>query len=67
MNNSTITVDSYGTIQYKNEKGLLHREDGPAVEFLDGDNWYYLNGINYSKNEWEKEILKLKIIRIKDL
>ena len=24
--------------------GKLHREDGPAVEFADGDKFWYLNG-----------------------
>jgi hypothetical protein len=29
---------------YKNEKGLLHREDGPAIEKSDGHKEWYLNG-----------------------
>lgn len=24
--------------------GKLHREDGPAIEFADGDKYWYLNG-----------------------
>lgn len=40
---STCTTNEYGKI-WKNEKGEIHREDGPAVEWPDGDWWWYLNG-----------------------
>jgi hypothetical protein len=33
-----------GYIEYRNDKGELHREDGPAVEISDGDKAWYLNG-----------------------
>jgi hypothetical protein len=36
-------VFPYG-IEYFNEKGLLHREDGPALEYNNGDKWWYING-----------------------
>lgn len=48
--------------------GVRHREDGPAVEYADGAFSYYLNGIYYnSKEEWETEVVKLKLKRILDL
>jgi len=31
-------------IEYQNEKGECHREDGPAVEYNNGDRWWYING-----------------------
>ncbi len=31
-------------IEYRNELGQLHREDGPAVEWTDGTHYWYLNG-----------------------
>jgi hypothetical protein len=38
-----IRVNSYGTkFYYLNEK--LHREDGPAVEYINGDRSWFLNG-----------------------
>ena len=91
---SIRTVDSEGTIRYKNAKGskglyhrldgpavespygfnawykngVRHREDGPAVEYADGAFSYYLNGIYYNtKEEWEIDVVKLKLKRIKDL
>ncbi len=31
-------------IEYRNGKGQLHKEDGPAVEFSNGSKAWYLNG-----------------------
>ena len=47
--------------------GERHREDGPAVIWSDGDCWYFLNDIRYNKDDWEKEIIKIKLERIMDL
>ena len=30
--------------EYKNQLGQLHRTDGPAVEYSDGDKFWYING-----------------------
>jgi len=30
--------------EYRNDKGLLHRIDGPAVIFVDGSKGWYKNG-----------------------
>ena len=29
---------------YRDERGFLHREDGPAIEFVNGDKFWYFNG-----------------------
>ena len=39
-----VTVDSIGDRTWYNENGEIHREDGPAVEYNDGDKHWYLNG-----------------------
>ena len=41
-----VTVDADGNIYwYKDAKRtILHREDGPAIEYTDGDKFWYLNG-----------------------
>ena len=31
-------------IEYRNEKGEFHREDGPAIEWWDGTKFWYING-----------------------
>ena len=38
------TILKNGIIEYRNAEGQLHREDGPAVEYVDGDKVWYLNG-----------------------
>jgi hypothetical protein len=32
--------------------GKIHRTDGPAVEWADGDKSWFLNGVSLSLNEW---------------
>ena len=39
-----VVVDRHGTRRYYNDAGLLHREDGPAVVWRDGDLEWYQNG-----------------------
>ena len=37
------------------DNDLIHRKDGPAIEWNDGDNWWYLNGYRYlTIREWIK-------------
>ena len=31
-------------IEYYNEKGQLHRIEGPAVHYFDGNDFYYVDG-----------------------
>jgi len=43
----SIKVDEYGTVKYYNEKGQLHREDGPAVIHTNGyEEWYQNNKLH---------------------
>ena len=45
---------------YKND--LLHKEDGPAIEYVNANNYWYLNGkeIHCSTQEEFERLLKLK-------
>ncbi len=38
-----IEVDANGTRRYYNRAGQLHRENGPAVEYANGDKFWYQN------------------------
>jgi hypothetical protein len=44
MKTYKVTVSAKGTIKWYNENDESHREDGPAIEWTDGDKWWYLNG-----------------------
>lgn len=39
-----LTIDKHGTKRWKNKAGLLHRTDGPAMEFASGTKSWYING-----------------------
>ena len=49
MKTYTVTVDDNG---YKSwySKGKRHREDGPAIEWADGDKRWYINGKLHRKD-----------------
>lgn len=44
-----------------------HREDGPAVEFVNGYRGFFLKGINYEKEEYWQKIYNLGLIDNKEL
>ena len=45
MKEYKVTVDEDGTVRWhKPGTNELHREDGPAVEYADGDKYWYING-----------------------
>ena len=37
-------IDKLGNIFYINENNQRHREDGPAVEIINGDKYWFKNG-----------------------
>ena len=39
-----IKVTKDGTRSYYNNAGELHRDEGPAIEYADGDKFWYQNG-----------------------
>jgi len=47
MQTYKVTVDKDKTIRWYNDKGLLHRLGGPAIEYADGDKSWYVDGIRH--------------------
>jgi hypothetical protein len=47
--------------------GERHREDGPACEWKSGHKEWYLNGEAYSEQDWQQELVKIKLKRILEL
>ena len=45
-----VEIDEYGTKSWY-LKGKLHREDGPAIEYADGDKSWYLNDKEVTEEE----------------
>jgi hypothetical protein len=44
--------------------GELHRENSPAVENIDGGKQWYLNGIEYTEQEYKSELRNVKINKL---
>ena len=57
-------IDEYGTKVYYNAYGQIHREDGPAIEYLNGDKEWYLNGMEHTEQEFNNFFLKKRLKRI---
>ena len=47
--------------------GKCHREDGPAFESIHGHKSWYLNDINYTEDQYQHEIAKIKLKRLIEL
>lgn len=50
-------------VEYHNEDGKLHRLDGPAVEWNDGGKEWWINGVPYIEDEFNKKINKPDILK----
>ena len=42
---STLTINENGDKYWRNKKDKLHRIDGPAIEYVEGTNQWYQNGV----------------------
>ena len=40
-----VETDGHGTVSFFNNAGEIHRTDGPAVIYRDGDTLWYQNGL----------------------
>ena len=58
MKEQYIKIDEIGNKIYYSDKEMkiYHRENGPAIEWADGDKWWYLNGKRHREDgpahEW---------------
>jgi hypothetical protein len=56
MKTYKVTIDESGTTRWYNANNKLHREDGPAVEWANGDKFWYINDKRHRENgpavEW---------------
>ena len=64
-----IEIKSSGSKNYyKNkEMTILHREDGPAIEWVDGRKSWYLNGENLTEQEFLKQTAKETILTMDEI
>jgi hypothetical protein len=57
-------INEFGTKKWFNDKGELHRVDGPAVEYPEGSKSWYIHGeyIHCNNNEEFLRIVKMKAL-----
>jgi hypothetical protein len=41
--------------------GQFHREDGPAIEWANGRNDWYVNGVHCSEQEYPSTVIQFKL------
>ena len=58
---SKLTVYDNGDKVWKLPSGDLHREDGPAIEFLSGFKIWWINGIQYTEQDYKYKIRSVKL------
>ena len=46
------------------KNGKNHREDGPAMEYVNGSKWWWLNNEEYSEQEWLIAARKFKLEKV---
>ena len=61
---SKLTTDENGTKIWKLPNGLLHREDGPAVEHSNGNNYWWINGVSYTEQQYKYETRSVKLEKL---
>jgi len=44
---SKLTIDERGNKNWRLPNGNFHKEDGPAVEYSNGDKSWYINGMRH--------------------
>ena len=52
-------------VWYKN--GKYHRENGPAIEYIDGDNYWFLNGVGLTEREHRMLVRQIKLKLLDDI
>jgi len=56
MQTYKVTVDENKNIHWYNDEDQLHRLDGPAVEWPDGDKEWYVDGKKMTEKEFNEYI-----------
>jgi hypothetical protein len=58
---SKLTIDKYGTKEWRLPSGELHRENGPAVEWSNGDTSWWIKGVSYTEQQYKYETRSVKL------
>jgi hypothetical protein len=61
---SKLTINGLGTKKWRLPSGMLHREDGPAIEYPNGNKGWFINGLKYTEqnHKYKMRSIKLKLL-----
>ena len=64
-----IEIDENNNKSYYKDKEMeiLHREDGPALEFGSGTKYWYLNGFNLTEQEFKMKTAKEIVLTMDEI
>lgn len=67
IHKSKSETDKYGTTRWRNSKGELHREGGPAIEYKNGKKEYYEQGKKIVKEEIDEDVINFELELLESL
>ena len=56
-----LEINNHGDKCWKLPNGLFHHEDGPAVEYSNGYKEWWVNGKQYSKEDYKYKMRLVKL------
>lgn len=60
-NESTCTTAENGAKFWRNAKGELHNEHGPAIVDIDGNKYWFLDGVKMGEAPWQETLLHRQV------
>jgi hypothetical protein len=61
---SELTINEDGTKEWKLPNGKFHRKDGPAIEYSNGNKYWYINGTKYTEQQYKYKMRSIKLIEL---
>lgn len=62
--NGCVITDDVRKCWYQD--GKPHRMDGPASEFSDGDKYWFINGVEYTEEQYREYLLIYQLAGLND-
>jgi hypothetical protein len=64
-----IYINEFGSKYYFKDKkmNIRHREDGPAIDYSDGNKVWYLNGVSYTETEFNYKTAKEIVLTMDEI
>jgi len=61
LGDNKYSITTYFGHKYWYSNGRYHREDGPAIDYGDGNEYYYLYGSSVRKEQFNEKVNELRL------